>query len=248
MKLRSGQVYNSMNSQAEDFNKVIHALNVCYKDAEILMTKPENVEALHSVIAEVNQHYDTLMLMCTHLPDESLIPGGQTSKEDFKKGRAEFSERVKEWFATLERKKEEPLYSFSGSYHPHRYPDSGSVKTSSTVRDIRRREAQVKLELAWLAKQQNEARRLEQEQLLHLKRLSDVAEENRLIQAAEIEAQIWEAETECDRTAHVRCPPLPFPRAARLQPKNDIQQEMILPRHETQQEITGLQLPRPEIQ
>ena len=68
---------------------------------------------------------------------------------------------------------------------------SGSCKSVSSTRSMRMKEAQVKLKLARLKKEQNVARCKEKEQLAEMQRQISAAEDDRRIRAAEVEVSVW---------------------------------------------------------
>jgi len=150
------------------------ALQESYLHAETLILDRLNVDELKEHLVIVNTHYKTLLEFLEGLSDEDVIPGTPSKKVDYQQNKKELDERVSHWLkeatqdvpgVSKRSSKGVPSVSERSSKRGSKTrcieaTELRSVSVSSSVRSEVLR-SKVKLRLARLAAEQEEAKLLE---------------------------------------------------------------------------------------
>ena len=172
-------------------------LEMDYLAAERLMLDRDR-EKLRERLLAVDASYNELMNLCGGMSDSDSMPGSSSRKIDRIRGKAEFDARVEQWLRDIAT----PPHAPETSYHspPASIPSESrgselaksTLSSKSSTCSYKMKESRVKLNLARLARKQDEERR--EEALKRAQQEAELAdkESQRRLELAEAEYTAWE--------------------------------------------------------
>ena len=133
-----------------------------YLIVEGLMLNVENAKIVETLVSDINNEFDRLMVDCVALCDKELIPGTDAIKQNVVVAKQKFDNRVTAWLSKVNEgcsyKTACDVPDIDRCGAPFGRAPSDTCSTTSSVASLKKIEGQVKLRLATFAKQLDEER------------------------------------------------------------------------------------------
>ena len=78
-------------------NVNLNSIRNQYKEVELLMADPKNVEVVRAKLNQINCNFDSLMCATVNVLDDDSMPGSVSHKIDVIEGNSKFVDRVESW-------------------------------------------------------------------------------------------------------------------------------------------------------